>query len=49
MADINIKDVVVTSSMLLMTTNLLSGTINLSNMLLLTVCGYKSSRYENID
>ena len=37
------------SLMLLMTTYLLSGTINLSNMLLLRVRGYKSNHYENID
>ena len=46
----NVKDVIVTSSMLLMTTtNLLSGKINLLNMLLLRVCGYQSNRYKNID
>ena len=42
----NVKDVIVTSLLLLMTTNLLSGTRILSDMLLLRLCGYTSNSEE---
>ena len=45
----NIKDVIVTSSILLMATKLLPDSRVLSDMLLLTVSGYTSNRDENID
>ena len=40
----DVKDVILTSLLLVMTTNLLSCTIILSDMLLLRLCGYTSSR-----
>ena len=42
----NIKDVIVTSLLLLMTNNLLLGKPILSDMLLLRLCGYTSNREE---
>ena len=42
----NVKNVIVTSLLLLMATNLLSGTRILSDMLLLRLCGYTSNSEE---
>ena len=42
----NVKDVIVTSLLLLMTANLLLGTRKLSDMLLLRLCGFSSNSEE---
>ena len=44
----NVKNVVVTSLLLLIETNLLSGTGILSDMLLLRLCGYTSNSEETL-